>query len=137
MVGSYSRYAAMALQTMQAAAYRMAEKNDDRKVSTKALQEAEAAEAANRALQPSSASVHNIAPARPMSVASSPRPSSAVSEGPAAVALGLAGDAVTGVVSSVGSTVVGAGHLVGRLLTFGVVDSDEFSPQRRDRRDRG
>ena len=147
MVGSYSRYAAMALQTMQAAASRMAEKDDDRKAGVELLErvEAENDDEHSKQLQPVSAesflpragAARPVTPPRPLSASvPSSRLSSGGSDSPATVALGLAGEAVTGVVSSVGSTVLSAGQLVGRLLTFGIDASDEAREQQSGRKGR-
>ena len=141
MVGSYSRYAAMALQTVQAAAYRIAEKDDDGRAGAEMTSakfekvELENALPRRSSLEPPSLPV---IPTRPLSAAAPPSRLSAGAVGsPAVVALSLAGDAVTGVVSSVGSTVLGAGQLVGRLLTFGTDAPDEVrEEQQRERRGR-
>ena len=139
MVGSYSRYAAMALQTMQAAAYRMAEKQDDMRASEEMPDKAEVAEKAEPHLKVLQAPAVELPrrpagsarPASPTHRSSAVALSSSASDSPAAVALSLAGGAVTDVVSSVGSTVFSAGQLVGRLLTFGSGAPDELKqPQR-------
>ena len=118
-VGSYTRYAAMALQTVQAAAYRVAER-DEQGAGVDLAGIGEASEADSERVRP--------AVAQPAAAA---RPSSGEATGSAGVVLGLAGDAVTGLVSSVGSTVVSAASLVGRLLTFGVADAEQQTEQRR------
>ena len=121
-VGTYSQYAAMAVQTMQAAAYRISEQKHDPQGQNSDLSSSVQPDSQLVPPQPASAGGAPVSPARPLSS----RPFSESADSRAAVALHLAGDAVSGVVSSVGSTMLGAGHLVGRLLSFGTEAPDDL-----------